>query len=113
MRDKAHILISGRDRSLLETRERVLQIAGYRVSTTLQPVEGSHDLGDVRLLIICHTLSVEERRSDLALLADAYPQARALCLVPLAGAVAIDVPTLDSYRGPREMLRVVNSLLTS
>lgn len=113
MNENAHILIAGRDASLLDTRGLVLQSAGYKVSTTLQPIAQAPGLNGVGLLIVCHTLSTEERQSDLAALVGAAPQTKALCLTPHKGPLEPCIPTLDSYQGPYEMLRVVNRLLSA
>ena len=113
MNENAHILICGRDSNLLETRGLVLRKAGYRVSTTTQPIQQAPALNGLDLLIVCHTLSTEERRNDLSVLACAAPQAPALCLTPHKGPVEPHIPTLDSYQGPHEMLRVVNQLLSA
>ena len=78
---------------------------------TLEPVTRSAALASVRLLILCHTLTPAERERDLSMLALGCPQARALCLVPHQGAAQSGIPILDSFAGPREMLRVVGQLL--
>ena len=113
MLQHAHILISGRDSKLLRTRERVLQSAGYCVSTTLQPIELSPDLKNVHLLIACHTLSAAEQQKDLSALAAGAPGAQAVCLSPYPNAGACDTENLVPFWGPREMLQVVGRLLTS
>lgn len=113
MNDHAHILITGRDAILLSTRANVLRTAGYRVSTTMEPLSRCTDLRTTRLLLLCHSLSEEEREHDLATFARVSPTAKAVCLAPHAGEAARGVPALDSYGGPREMLRVVNRLLTT
>ena len=113
MNEQVHILISGRDEALLATRASVLRTAGYRVSATLGPVSSRAELSTVGLLVICHTLSEEERTDDLTSLATTHPGAKALCLVPHMGVTAQSAATLDSYSGPREMLRVIHRLLTT
>ncbi|MFN2974162.1 hypothetical protein [Terriglobus aquaticus] len=110
MNEQAHILITGRDPDLLETRSLVLQTAGHRVSTTLEPIATFAPLESVQLLIVCHTLEASERQSDLEALGIASPNARALCVAPYSGDMG-DIATFNSYEGPREMMRVVNRLL--
>ena len=112
MTPKAHILISGRDDALLHTRGKVLETAGYRVSTTVKPIQLA-DTDSVQILIVCHTLSAAERQYDLAALANASSDAKALCLMPHAGPVIDNAAVLDSFCGPREMLRIVERLLTA
>jgi len=57
------ILSAGRDRPLLFTRNRVLEEAGYNVigtSTAADTVEKFFD-GDFDLVILCHSIPLEER----------------------------------------------------
>jgi hypothetical protein len=57
------ILSAGRDRPLLFTRNRVLEEAGYNViatSTAADTVEKFFD-GDFDLIILCHSIPLEER----------------------------------------------------
>ena len=57
------ILSAGRDRPLLFTRNRVLEEAGYNVtgtSTASETVEKFFD-GDFDLVILCHSIPIEER----------------------------------------------------
>lgn len=112
MTQRVHILISGRDDALLRTRSLVLRHAGYRVSTTMEPIEPLEASGTA-LLIVCHTLSTAERQQDLSTLASTLPKAKALCLVPHAGSAIDGAAVLDSFCGPREMLRVVEHLLST
>lgn len=113
MNEQAYILISGRDEALLTTRANVLRTAGYHAAATLVPVRDRADLSEVGLLMICHTLNEDERRGDLSAFAAASSTGKALCFTPHTGEYTIGVATLDSYQGPREMLRVVNRLLTA
>lgn len=113
MTQHAHILITGRDAALLNTRAKVLACAKYRVSTRLEPLASSESLENVQLLIVCHTLSAAERQDDVAAFADSIPGAKALCLIPHAGPAVDGAAVLDSFCGPREMLRVVHRLLTT
>ena len=113
MNQHGHILVTGRDAALLSTRAQVLASAQYRVSTSLQPLASSESLEDVQLLIVCHTLSATERQDDIATFAASVPKAKALCLIPHAGSSTDGAAILDSFCGPREMLRVVHRLLTA
>lgn len=109
-----HILICGRDSVLLGTRGSVLRSAGYCISVTLEPIGQAPDLGNVELLIVCHTLSAEERQNDLSTLASSTPKAKALCLVPNAGGATEDsIFLLDSFAGPKKMLEIVKELVSS
>ena len=111
MNEQAHILICGRDAALLETRSLVLQSAGFRVSTITRPLAMSRDLGNLDLLLVCHTLSAQERQADLCALATLAPKAKALCLRPSPGLDESCGATLDSFAGPRKMLTTVTEVL--
>ena len=111
MTQPAYILICGRDAELLETRGLVLRSAGFHVSTTVGPIAMSPGLGTVDLLIVCHTLSAQERQADLSALAESSSAAKSLCLSPSRGPDESCGATLDSFAGPRAMLARVAELL--
>lgn len=113
MQDPAHILIAGRDEALLSTRGSVLKAGGYRVTTTVVPIERADDLSAVDLLVVCHTLNADQREHDLNMLRDINPQAKALCLVPHAGRVHPQVAVLNSFSGPHQMLQAVKDCLAN
>ena len=111
MTKNIHILISGRDESLLATRELILEKAGYRVTTTLLPLESVTAASKVRLLLLCHTLSAAERARDLAEIAAAFPNVKTICF-RASDSVRKDCDAkIDSHKGPQEMLRVVQLAL--
>jgi len=60
---RSAILSAGRDRPLLFTRNRVLEEAGYNVTaatTSAETVERFFT-GDFDLVILCHSIPIEER----------------------------------------------------
>jgi hypothetical protein len=75
------ILLFGRNAGLLETRKRVLEPEGYRVSMASDLSTAKHVLREkqIDLLILCHSLSMEERGRALAL-TDRWPIMRSLVL---------------------------------
>ena len=105
------ILICGRDAALLKTRGLVLESAGYDVTVTLRSLEFEPDLSAIKLMIVCHTLSENERRQAISILASRSPQAKIVCLAPTKGAIDASVTTVDSFRGPRMLLDTVKSLV--
>ena len=113
MTRSTHILICGRDAELLRTRGLVLQSAGYRVSCTTEPIRYEDHLETVDLLVVCHTLSAEEREQAISSLANLKPGAKAVCLELNASATGDGVPTLDSFAGPKNMLEGVKRVLNA
>src|SRR3954470_9594048 len=57
------ILSAGRDRPLLFTRNRVLEEAGYSVTSTFTAADTVENFfaGDFDLVILCHSIPLEER----------------------------------------------------
>src|SRR3954468_1217557 len=57
------ILSAGRDRPLLFTRNRVLEEAGYSVTPTFTAADTVENFfaGDFDLVILCHSIPIEER----------------------------------------------------
>ena len=57
------ILSAGRDRALLYTRNRVMEEAGYIVTSAITPAEITDFCfrGDFDLVILCHSIPQEER----------------------------------------------------
>jgi DNA-binding response OmpR family regulator len=68
MSHPACILVYGRDPSLLETRCMVLETTGSVVRATAEPEEAERIIRDERpaLLVLCYTLSPEDRSSILS-----------------------------------------------
>jgi hypothetical protein len=62
----ASVLIYGRDAILLETRSQVLKQGGFRVATITR-LEDFHDLNasELRVFVLCHTLSEIEQREAI------------------------------------------------
>jgi CheY-like chemotaxis protein len=58
------VLAVGRDPVLLETRRLILQAAGYTVRSVLSLKQAMFQLltGDFDLVILCHSISAEDRR---------------------------------------------------
>ena len=79
------ILSAGRDRPLLYTRNRVLEEAGYLVtstSTAAETVEKFFD-GDFDLVVLCHSIPLEERERVATLVRMHSPSTPVIALADL------------------------------
>ncbi len=101
------ILSAGRDRPLLFTRNRVLEEAGYIVtatSTAAETVEKFFD-GDFDLVILCHSIPLEERERVATLVHMHSPSTPVIVLA--------DLPTRRFTFGDLTVDSDANSLLQS
>jgi hypothetical protein len=71
------ILVYGRDTCLLQTRGLVLQQAGYRVAVVQDWFE-THAHKTIDLVILCHSLTAQQRREALVAPSDQWPTAKKL-----------------------------------
>jgi CheY-like chemotaxis protein len=79
------ILSAGRDRPLLFTRNRVLEEAGYSVTpatTAAETVERFFE-GDFDLIILCHSIPIEERERIATLAHNHSPSTPVIVLADL------------------------------
>src|SRR3954471_19141228 len=80
------ILSAGRDRPLLYTRNRVLEDAGYNVTpatTSAETVERFFT-GDFDLVILCHSIPIEERERIAMLVHNHSPSTPVVVLADMA-----------------------------
>jgi DNA-binding response OmpR family regulator len=101
------ILSAGRDRPLLTTRNRVLEEAGYLVtstSTAAATVENFFD-GDFDLVVLCHSIPLEERERVATLVRMHSPSTPVIALA--------DLPTRRFNIGDLTVDSDANSLLES
>jgi len=82
MSAKSKVLIYGCDPVLLETRRWVLEAMRFEVSeaTRLEEVERMIAEGQVDVLVLCHSLSAEERRAALRAARNRIPSVKRLLL---------------------------------
>jgi DNA-binding response OmpR family regulator len=108
------ILIYGRDANLLETRAQVLEQAGHRVRTvaSLDALHRMLSTEQADLLILCHSLSMEDCGRSIALTIR-WPQTKSLILtVGLKGYDAqIEGLVLDMMNGPTKLVSAVGKLV--
>lgn len=115
------ILIFGCDPLLLTTRKWVLRSSGHRVWTAASPLEVAHILSTeaISALILCHTLSLEERRRGLVLAVQgqAPGKPRVKTLILTAGISPEPLPFLaevvDAMEGPARLLEAVKRIVAT
>ena len=113
----AGILLYGRDARLVETRAWVLQKAGFRVLTALDPlhlqVRGMEEA--IELFLLCDSLDQEARSHALALIHSNWPRAKRLVLAPVSLPAGID-PTEEVFQaieGPGKLVIAIRSLIVN
>jgi len=101
------ILSAGRDRALLFTRNRVLEEAGYSVTpatTSAETVERFFT-GDFDLVVLCHSVPIEERERIAILVHNHSPSTPVVLLA--------DMPSRRYNFGDMTVESDANSLLQS
>lgn len=108
------ILVYGREPGLLETRSWVLQVAGFRVASAgdLQEAQVIAEGRDFDLLLLCHTLSMDECRAALAW-ADTLPHMKRMVLTAtrVPPAELWDEQVLSQTVAARELIASIHRLL--
>lgn len=108
------ILVYGREHGLLNTRRWVFEEAGYRAVTaqTLSEVERIAAGELISLLVLCHSLSVDDCEKALTAADTMQPQMKRLLLTahtPICTQGHID-RVLRASDGPRALMAVVQEL---
>ena len=109
------ILLFGHDPILLQTRRLVLEQAGYWVTQTteLSRLVCLVSLEQVNLLVLCHTLSMEECGRAAALVQTRWPQVQTVTL--LAGDAGCRLTAssdqVDSREGPKRLVDTIAGLI--
>ena len=109
------ILVYGRDHRLLETRGWVLEQAGYRVLTalTLAEVERIAASESIDLLLLCHSLSVEDSEKALIAVSATHPEMKRLLMTantPLCP-IGENDRVLSAFDGPKALAAAVYELV--
>ena len=115
MPSPANILMFGRDAQLLDTRRMVLEISGYKVSTAtdLSDFDRAVSSDCFDLVILCHSLSLEDCGRAVAVALSRWPSVRILTLT--AGAWGCPAGRLDQtvnvLQGPAKLVSTVSRFL--
>jgi hypothetical protein len=109
------ILLYGRDPLLLETRSLVLERSGYRIWTAsaLRDLEHLPDTKKIDILILCHSVPLEESGRALAFCQSRWPLMRCLMLSGPDSWCTPGVPQLvfEIAHGPARLLSTLGALL--
>jgi hypothetical protein len=115
MTSPVSILVYGRDPRLLETRRWVLEHSGARVwmATELSDFDQIAAGKSIDLVILCHSLSMEDCGRALALANTRWPQAQSLVLIsePSDCFPGFSDGVADAGRGPAFLLQTVAKLI--
>ncbi len=117
MNNDRRVLIYGVDSELLQIRRLILEKVGIHLQTTTELREPTCEELHlaVDLLILCHTLTMEQSGRAVALAAKLWPHAK--CLLLTAGvperAPSCTAEVLDSWDGPCAFLGCVSRLLSA
>jgi hypothetical protein len=110
------ILLYGRDTRLLESRQLVLQRAGYEVwiALGLAEIDAISQVEVVDLLILCHTLTVEECGRALFFSQSRWPLMKSLVLSALGSWCEGGEPdqVFDSVQGPAKLVAILSHLFS-
>jgi CheY-like chemotaxis protein len=116
MSEPISLVLYGRNLHLLDTRRRLLQEAGYQVWTAAQIPEVFAIITEERIdvLILCRTLSPEERAWALAFADVQSPPMRSIVLIARKSGYRGEVlqNVLDATDGPADLLAALESLVS-
>jgi hypothetical protein len=115
MPSQASILLYGRDEQLLQSRQLLLQRGGYEVwvATGLAEIDVVSRLERIDLLILCHSLTLEECGRALAFGQSRWPFMKSLILSAVGSwSEAGELPQVfDTTLGPERLLSTLSRLL--
>ena len=116
MGDRTSILIYGRDAVLLETRRMILEGSGYSVTIALDlnVVQQTIHLQRIDLLLLCHSLSMDECARAIALSAS-NPLMKNLILIAGDNGCRSQMASqvLDAMEGPARLVSTVKAIADS
>ncbi|MGI4826896.1 MAG: hypothetical protein ACRYFU_01695 [Janthinobacterium lividum] len=108
------VLVYGRDSSLLDTRRWVLERAGYRVLTVQTLAEAKHLAATepVSILLLCHSLSVQDCEDALAVADSIRPEIRRLLITANTYLCTVrdEDFILSAFDGPRALIAAFQEL---
>jgi len=111
------ILLYGRDLKLLKTRQLVLQTCGYRVFAAgdISSIPPVADSTDVDLVVLCHSLTLEESGRAIARASIRWPAVKSLILRVGAesGYSEMISQVFDTLDGPVKFVFMVNRITHS
>jgi DNA-binding response OmpR family regulator len=114
MPSPASIFVYGRDPQLLETRRWVLERSGARVwtATELSEFDQVASSEAIDLIILCHSLSMEECGRALEMAHSRWPGVQSLLMMSeLSDRYTVSDQIADVWRGPDYLLQTVAKLI--
>jgi hypothetical protein len=116
--DRSHfIVIYGRDPRLIETRISVLETAGFDVVgvTALPPLKKILTTKPTELLVLCHSLTTQERRAALEVERSLRPDMKVIVMSePTSNHFFLpEEVVLPAHAGPRMLVETAQRLLAA
>jgi hypothetical protein len=115
LRMKKAILIYGNDPQLLRTRQWVLEVCGYEVwgASNFSKVQRIIEANRIDLLMLCHSLSSEERGRAIALPKPLWPGMKSMALTAefLGRHSQLSIQVFDTMDGPAKLVAAVEKLI--
>jgi hypothetical protein len=108
------ILIFGRDRLLLQTREWLLKTTHYHVllAETLPEIDEILNERCVGLLVVCHTVPVKDGEEALAVVSARCPHVKCLVLAEESKPSTVScAETLPMMSGPQSFISKIRTLM--
>jgi hypothetical protein len=117
MSSQISVLLYGRDRQLSETRQLILQRAGYGVwvATDLAQMDALSDVDGIDLVILCHSLTLEECGRALAFGRCRWPFVQSLFLSTVGSwcEAGESDQVFDSTQGTEKLLVALNQIFSA
>lgn len=110
MSKSTSILVYGHDATLLSTRSQVLEHAGFRVLQAfavgeVEVIVGQHEIS---LLLVCHSVPLQDCSAAINLCAEIAPGMKVLCV--RAGKPTCSEPSVSAFDGPGRLIEEVTRL---
>ena len=115
MSTSARVLCFGKDKPLVETRGKVLQHAGFllTLATNLDEYEALLRDTEFDLVVLCHSLSLNECESAAQYVHQVQPYARTLVLKAMKRGCSDSFieETIEALRGPHALINKIQEML--
>jgi hypothetical protein len=114
MDHQACVVIYGKHPVLLETRRLVIERAGYRAAKISAMVDVSSSvMGQVRVLVLCHTLAQEQQEEAIAIARQANPSLTAIVMTNYARIAVFPEysHTIYAFEGPEDLIALLHDTM--
>jgi DNA-binding response OmpR family regulator len=107
----ASVLVFGRDHQLVHTRSLILQKAGFLVHTaaSLSDIQNLPSTPTIDVMILCHSLSMQDGNDALCLTHDRWPDIQTIALVAGSanGGTHSTDAIMETHDGPAKLIDAV------